>query len=392
MNSFSYLVPTKVIFGKDALESLGGELSACQSKKVLVLYGGGSVVKSGVLGKVTDILDQLKVSYVTLGGVQPNPILSKVYEAKELCLKEGVDFILAVGGGSTLDTAKALSLAVAEPDMDIWDFFMKKVSVTKRVPFGSVLTIAAAGSETSNSAVITNVETKEKRGSNTELYRPVFAILNPEFTYTLPKFQITCGVVDILMHTFDRYFSSQMDNEITDQIAEGLIRTVMMHGITAMNNPTDYKAMSEIMWCGSISHNGITGLGNVQDFSPHRIGRDISGIYDSAHGATLSVAWVGFANFVVKDNIQRFARYGRNVFGLQGTDEAVAKESIAKTTQFFVDLDMPITLTQLLGKEPTDKELEDLTLACMEGDKNAVYGTMHSFTYEDTLALYKSVR
>lgn len=392
MNSFSYVVPTKVIFGTDALSHLQEELEALGVKKVLVLYGGGSVVKSGVLDQVTAVLKGMNQPYLTLGGIQPNPLLSKVHEGRDLCLKEGVDFLLPVGGGSTIDTAKAISLAVGDPEAEVWDFFLKKKVPTKRIPLGAVLTISAAGSETSDSGVITNGDTKEKRGIHTPLFQPNFCLLNPEFTYTLPKFQISCGIVDILMHTLDRYFSAATDNELTDQIAEGLLRTVLHYGKIALDNPKDYKAMSELMWCGSISHNGLTGLGCNKDFSTHRLGRDLSGIYDSAHGATLSVAWVGLANFVVKDHVARFARYGRKVFDLEGSDQEVARQAIDKTAAYFQEIEMPITLTQLLGFAPTDQQLEELTMACLEGNKGTTFGTIHSFCYEDVLALYKTVR
>ncbi|MFI3250667.1 MAG: iron-containing alcohol dehydrogenase [Eubacteriales bacterium] len=392
MNSFTYLIPTKVIFGNDAMSKLGEQLLASNATKVLVLYGGGSVIKNGILAQATKALIDNKIAYVELGGVQPNPILSLVREGKELCIKEKVDFILSVGGGSTIDTAKAISLAVGNPTDDVWDYFCGKGAPKAAIPNGCVLTIAAAGSETSDSAVITNADTKEKRGMNSDLFRCTFAILNPEFTYTLPKFQVTCGIVDILMHTFDRYFSKDMDNETSDQIAEGLIRTVLQYGKQLAENPSDAKAASEIMWCGSLSHNGITGLGNIKDFSPHRLGRDISGLYDSAHGATLSVAWVGFANYTVASQTPRFARFGRNIFGLTGNDEQVAKEAIAKMTEFYASIDMPITLTELLGHPVTDEEIAEISLAVCQQDKNATFGTFFQFTYDDVVKLFTSVR
>ncbi len=393
MEQFSFYSPTRMIFGVDALTHLGGELTRVACKKVLVLYGSGSVKRSGVLGKVTATLEEAKIAYATLGGVQPNPILSFVHEAKAFAMKEGVDFILAVGGGSTLDTAKAVSLAVANPEVEVWDYFSRKQVPTKGLKVGSVLTIAAAGSESSDSAVITNTETVEKLGFNSELNRPDFAILNPEFTFTLPKYQVACGVVDIFMHTSDRYFSARCDNELTDQLAEGLMRTVFLYGKTAVDNPSDYKAMSEIMWAGSVSHNGMTGLGNERDFSVHRLGRDMSAIYDAAHGATLAVSWVGFANYTLKhgeNTVARFARYARNVWGLEGDDAQIAQEAIDKTRDYFLSLGMPITIRTLLDRAVTDQEIEELALAC-SGNKKEHFGVFYDFHHQDVLALYQSV-
>lgn len=392
MNSFTYLVPTKVIFGTDALTHLPAELANYAPKKVLVLYGSGSTVRTGVLGKVTDALDAAAVPYVAKGGVQPNPILSFVYSTLELCKAEGVDFILAVGGGSVLDTAKAVAHGIASPEVDVWDFYLGKATVTKTTPVASVLTIAAAGSETSDSSVITDEANQNKRGLSTEFNRPVFALLNPEFTHTLPKFQVACGVVDILMHTMDRYFAADCDNEITDQIAEGLMRTVMMFGQTAYADPTDAKAMSELMWCGSLSHNGITGLGNNRDFCPHQLGHGLSGIYNAAHGATLAVTWGAFANYVSKAHPERFARYGRNVLNIQGTDDAaVAQQAIDTTKAYFASLDMPLTLTQLLGHTPTDEEIETLVTTCSFGGTRTI-GSLQPMDEADMRAVYQSVR
>ncbi|MFI3253780.1 MAG: iron-containing alcohol dehydrogenase [Eubacteriales bacterium] len=391
MNSFTYSSPTRMIFGKDALDHLGAELKANDAKKVLVLYGGGSTVKSGVLGNVTEKLKAAGISYVEKGGVQPNPILSFLYECIDFAKAEKVDFILAVGGGSTIDTAKGISLALMNPEDDVWDFYTRKKAPVHGRRIGCVLTIAAAGSENSDSSVITNTETKEKLGMNFEYNRPAFAVLNPEFTYTLPKYQVACGVVDILMHTYDRYFTSEYNNDLTNELAEGLIRTVMKYGKTAVDCSTDYEAMSEIMWAGSVSHNGLTGLGAARDFSVHRLGRDLSAIYDCAHGATLSVSWVGFAYYTLAHDTGRFARYGRKVFGLEGDDATVAKEAIDKTRDFFVSLNMPITLTELLGREFTEQEVEELALAC-SANKTQTFGCFYNFTYEDVKKLYASVR
>ncbi len=388
MNDFTYSSPTRMIFGKNALDSLGEQLTDC--KKVLVLYGGGSTVKTGVLGKVTAELDKAGIAYVEKGGVQPNPILSFLYECIDFAKAEGVDFVLAVGGGSTIDTAKSISLALKNPDDDIWDFYTKKKVPVEGRRIGCVLTISAAGSESSDSAVITNTETKDKLGINFQCNRPEFAILNPEFTYTLPKFQIACGVVDIFMHTSDRYFSANCDNELTTQIAEGLMRTVFKYGKKAVDCSTNYEYMSELMWAGTVSHNGITGLGAARDFSCHRLGRDMSAIWDTAHGATLSVSWVGFAKYVYPHALPRFARYAREVWKLEGEDEVIAKEAILLTENYFKSLDMPVTLTEMLGREVSDQEVKDLATACCGAGES--FCTFHPLQHEDVLNIFQSVK
>lgn len=390
MNSFIYNSPTRMVFGKDSLDHLGEEIKKEGASKVLVLYGGGSTVKSGVLGKVTDKLKEAGIPYVEKGGVQPNPILSFLYECIDFAKAEKVDFILAVGGGSTIDTAKGTSIALANPDEDVWNFYNRSKVAKEGKRIGCVLTIAAAGSENSDSTVITNTETKDKFGMNYDCNRPAFAILNPEFTYTLPKYQIACGVVDIFMHTSDRYFAGNTNNELTSQIAEGLFRTVLKYGKKAIETPTDYETMSEIMWAGSVSHNGITGLGNDRDFSVHRLGRDMSAIWDSAHGATLSVAWVGFANYVYQKDLPRFARFAREVWGLTGDDAKIAKEGIDKTRDFFLSLDMPVTLTALLGREVSDQEVKDLAIACCTETES--FCTFTTLKQADVLAIYQSVK
>lgn len=391
MNDFSYVVPTKVIFGRDALSNLQEELAKYKPESVLVLYGSGSVIKNGVLDKVTKELENANISYFKHGGVKANPMLSFTYETIKLSRENNVDFVLAVGGGSVIDTAKVVAHGVANPDIDVWDFFTQAQKVEKTIPMATILTISAAGSETSNSAVLTNDETKVKRGLSTEFNRPLFCILNPEFTFTVPKYQIACGVVDILMHTFDRYFSKDYDNELTNQMAEGLMRTMFMYGKQGVENPTDYQAMSEIMWCGSVSHNGLTGLGNITDFSPHQLSHGLSGVYDTAHGAALSICWSGFADYCYKFDVPRFARYARNVFGLEGEDEAIAVEAINKTKEFFKSLGMPLTITEALEREPSDDELVELTELCTY-NKTRTIGSLKQLDYDDILNIYRNIK
>lgn len=392
MNDFTYLVPTKVIFGKTALEQLGIEIASYHPSKILVLYGSGSVVKNGILGQVTAVLDGADLAYVTRGGVKANPLLSFAHETVVFALEQGIDFVLAVGGGSVIDTAKSVAMGIANPEVDIWTFYEGNAQLTKTIPVATVLTISAAGSETSDSTVLTNVEIQSKRGFTSRLVCPVFSIMNPEFTHTLPTYQVACGVVDIMMHTLDRYFAAQHDNELTNQMAEGLLRTMMMYGKRAVENPCDAEAMSEIMWCGSVSHTGFTGLGAKKDFAPHQLSHGISAVYDATHGASLSVCWGGFANYVYHTEPARFARYARNVIGLTGDDDVqLAQDGIRATKEFFASLGMPLTLTELLGHTPTEEEIAHLTTLASFSSSRTI-GTFQVLRHEDIQKIYQSIR
>ena len=388
MNSFSYLVPTKVIFGKDALTHLYSEINVYSPKKVLVLYGSGSVVKSGILSQVTNILDDKNIAYISIGGVQANPILSFANETRDIAVNEGVDFILAVGGGSVIDTAKAIAHGIKLSDNNIWDIWTKKVEITSSVPVATILTISAAGSETSNSAVLTNSDISEKRGFSTPFNRPKFSLLNPEFTFSLPKYQVACGVVDILMHTLDRYFAADSNNEITSQIAEAILRTAFKYGKIAVNDPTNYEAMSELMWTGSLSHNDISGLGAIKDFSPHQLSHEISGLYGVAHGAALCLTWNGFANYIYKEKPDRFVRFAKNVFGFDGDNEIeLAKKSIDEVISYFKSMEMPTTFNELLGRHLTSEEIETLAQSCSFA-KTRVIGSLRPLDFDDMKAIY----
>ncbi|MFI3114984.1 MAG: iron-containing alcohol dehydrogenase [Clostridia bacterium] len=390
MKSFNQYAPTRIIYGTDALNHLSTQLKAYSPKKILVLYGGGSVVKSGVLEKVTKVLDAENFAYYTKGGVQPNPLLSFALEARDEAIKQGVDFVLAVGGGSVIDTAKGVAIGVANPDMDLWSIWTNKTPATKALPHANILTIAAAGSETSNSAVLTKEETKEKRGLSCDLNRPAFCILNPEFTHTLPKFQVACGVVDIMMHTMDRYFAVSDNNEMTDQIAEALLRVVLKYGKTVYENPADAQATSEIMWAGSLSHVGLTGLGSPGDWTPHKLSHELSAFYDATHGAALATTWNAFASSTYAKHPERFARYARNVFGFEGEDVAIAKQAIDATLAFFKSIDMPITIKELIGRVVTDEELDKLANSCsLQG--TLTVGTLEPRGEAGIRELYKSV-
>ena len=309
MNNFYYYTPTKVVFGKDTISKVGTMVKKQGSKKVLIHYGTGSVKRTGLLDRVKAALDAENIDYVELGGVVPNPRLSLVYKGIEFAKKENVDLILAVGGGSAIDSAKAIGYGVAN-EGDVWDFYDRKRTPKASLPVGVVLTIAATGSEMSDSSVITKDEGGIKRGCNNDLCRPVFAIMDPELTMTLPDYQTACGCTDIIMHTLERYFTSKGNMEITDSIAEGLIRTVMKNARILVKEPKNYDARAEVMWAGSLSHNGLTGCGNGgNDFATHGLEHEIGGMFDVAHGAGLAALWGSWARYVYKDCLPRFHRF-----------------------------------------------------------------------------------
>ena len=365
MNDFTYHVPTKVIFGRDTELQAGEAVRREGGHKVLVLYGGGSAVKSGLLGRVTGSLSGAGLEWEAVGGIRPNPLQGFAQQTVDRHREAGFDFVLAVGGGSVLDTAKAVAHGLARPGTPIWDYYLGRAEVTASLPKGSVLTIAAAGSETSDSAVLTNEATGEKRGLGSERNKPQFAIMNPALTCTLPPRQTACGIADIMMHTMDRYFSVDTDNAFTDAVAEALLRTTVEYGRAAMADPADYKARSEIMWCGSLSHNGLTGLGQPKDFSPHALGHELSGMFDIPHGESLSIMWPAWARYVVGSGPARFARFGRNVWGLAREDDAAcAAAAIAAVEGYFRELGMPVCFSQAEMGVQSDETLRELARRC----------------------------
>ena len=369
MEKFIYYAPTEVVFGKKTELEVGNLVKKYDGTKVLIVYGGGSVVKNGLLERVETTLKTSGISVVLWGGVKPNPRLSHAKAGVELAIKEQVDFILAVGGGSAIDTAKGIAHGTANPDADLWDIWTKRIPIEKSLPIGVILTISAAGSEMSDSAVLTNEELGKKSGLSTPLNRPKFAIMNPELTYTLPKYQIACGIADIMMHTLERYFIPNQNNRLTDEIAEGVLRTVIDNGRIAVQNPTDYDAMSEIMWCGSLSHNDLTGLGRGKDFCVHKFGHALSAKFDVAHGASLTTIWGHWANYVYENDLERFKHYAKAVWGIETEDaKCAAEEAIERTVAYFKEIGMPTSLSEL-GVGILDEEtLKALSLdATMEG-------------------------
>lgn len=394
MLNFSYCVPTKVVFGKDAELQLGAEITALGCKKVLVHYGSGSAKRSGLLDRIFASLQQAGIAYCELGGVQPNPRLSKVREGIALCKEQGVDFVLAVGGGSVIDSSKAICYAMANPDIDVWDIYMLKATPKACMPLGSVLTIAAAGSETSNSSVITDESDNRKRGYNNECCRPKFAIMNPELTYTLPQYQTMCGIIDIMMHTIERYFGKGDHCELTDTLAEGLVRTVMRQAYILHKNPRDYDARAEVMWAGSLSHNALTGLGRMPDFASHQLEHELSGMFDVAHGAGLAAIWPWWARYVYKHDVNRFARFAVNVMGCTPdfTDlEATALAGIAAFERFCHDVEMPTTLAELGIKDPTDAQIAEMAKKCSH-DHGRKIGQFVQLDYDDMIKIYNTAK
>ena len=390
MFGFQYYAPTKVVFGKGTEEKVAELIRQSGGNKVLIHYGSGSVVRSGLLQKVTDTLDKASVPYITLGGAVPNPRLKLVYEGIELCKKEGVDFLLAVGGGSAIDSAKAIGYGVTNPG-DVWDFYDGKRKAKACLPLGVILTIAATGSEMSDSSVITKEEGLIKRGYSSDYCRPRFAIMNPELTMTLPDYQTSCGCTDIMMHTMERYFTNGGNMEITDAVAEGLLRTVMSNAEILVRDPKNYDARAEVMWAGSLSHNGLTGCGNDGgDWMVHKLEHELGGLYDVAHGAGLAAVWGSWARYVYRDCLPRFKRFALNVMQVDpdGSDEKIALKGIAALEEFFRRINMPTNLREL-GVDASEGDLITMAKKCAVGVGGAK-GSAKLLTEADMLAIFKA--
>ena len=353
-----YNTPTHVYFGRETELLAGKVLRENGAKKVLLHYGSGSAEKSGLLSKIRKTLEENGIDYVELGGVRPNPRLSLARKGIDLCRSQGVDFILAVGGGSVLDSAKCIGYGVPY-DGDVWDFYGRKKMPEKRIPMGCVLTLSATGSEMSNSSVITNdeVSPNDKVGCNTELGRPVFALMNPELTYSVSRYQTGSGSTDIMMHTMERFFHNGPDLEMTDQVAAGILRTVITYTMKVFEDPCDYDARANIMWAGSLSHNGLTNMGfeSIGDWACHRLEHELSALYDVAHGAGLSALWSSWARYVKSTDPARFAKLGRLVFGIDDPDpDKAADKTIDAFEKTFIDFGMPVRISGL-GIDATDE-------------------------------------
>ena len=391
MKDFTYYAPTRIVFGKESEEKLPQLIRQYGGKKVLVHYGGGSAKRSGLLDKVFTMLDDAGIAYVELGGVVPNPVLSLVKEGIDLCQKEKVDFILAVGGGSVIDSSKAIGYGVGY-DGDVWDFWDGKAVPQSCLPIGVVLTIPAAGSEMSSSCVITNEDGMLKRGVNSDLCRCKFAIMNPERTYTLPPFQTAAGATDIMMHTMERYFSKYEDAMLTDAIAEALLRTVMKATKAVLAKSDDYTSRAAIMWAGSLSHNDLTECGTEKDFACHKLEHELSGLFGVTHGAGLAAIWGSWARYVMNRHMDRFVKFATEVMGVPKDHMekplATAMTGVRNLENFFHEIGMPTNIPELIGREATEAEIQKLVDKCSRGGKITI-GAMEVLKAEDMTAIYQ---
>ena len=369
MQNFVHFTPTEVVFGRDTESQAGALVHKWGGSRVMVVYGRGSVERSGLLDRVGESLKEAGLPYILFGGAKPNPTLEHAEAGAKLAVAEGVDFLLAVGGGSAIDTAKAIAHGAARPDCTLWQIWSGQEQMGNSLPVGCVLTIPAAGSEMSNSAVLTYEAIGKKCSTTTDLNRPKFAILNPALAVTLPRFQAACGVVDIMMHTLERYFIPGSHCRMTDELAEGLLRTVIEYGPEAVEDPGNYDAMAEVMWCGSLSHNGLTGHGRARDFSVHKLGHVLSAKYDATHGASLSAVWKAWAEYLYEYDVERFAHYARAVWGVGAEDPAeAARAGINATVEFFRQLGAPVNLRELGLENPNDGELMALAMDATRDD------------------------
>lgn len=392
MNGFTYYTPTKVVFGLGAEEQVGRLVREQKCSKVLIHYGSGSVKRTGLLDRIKASLDEAGVDYVELGGVVPNPRLSKAREGIQLCRTQGVDFLLAVGGGSVIDSCKCIGYGVAN-EGDVWDFYSTDREPEACLPIGTVLTIAAAGSEMSNSSVITNEEGWLKRDCSSDLSRPVFSILNPELTVTLPDYQTACGCVDIMMHTMERYFNGEPDNlALTDGISEALMRTVMENARILCREPGNLKARAEVMWAGSLSHNGLTGCGtDGGDWATHLLEHELGGMFDVAHGAGLAAVWGSWARYVCGEKPQRFAQFAHRIFGIpcQGDAMETALKGIEAMEDFYRSIGMPVNIREL-GCELTEEQIATLAEKCCFGGRTI--GLFKVLGKEDIREIYRMAK
>ncbi len=414
MQSFSYNTPTKVFFGENSESKTAALINEFFNTnygdsikpKVLVHYGQNHVIKSGLLSKILSLLDNEKIFHVELGGVVPNPHVELVREGINLCKKNDINFILAVGGGSVIDSAKAIGYGLANPEHDVWEYYDKTQEVHGCFPIGAILTISAAGSEMSNSSVITNNALKLKRGLNTEYCCCKFAILNPELTVSLPPYQTASGAVDILMHTLERYFAPERsyteDSEtpgpvgktvLTDRIAEGLMTTVIEATNKLIQSPQDYNARAEIMWASSLSHNGLTGCGGTGDWACHQMEHELGGMFDCAHGAGIAAIWATWARYVYTKCPERFASFARNVMKVSDSlsIEEQALAGITALENWFIKIGMPVSITELLGKEISDEQIHELAVKCSFFGKRKV-GGFYPLSIEQMKAIYKAAR
>lgn len=389
MENFNFYSPTKLIMQPNAEVVVGNEVIKYSKKVLFVHYGDDFFIRSGLYDKIMNSLKTAGLEIYEAAGIVPNPILEPVYRGIELCKAHGIGFILAVGGGSVIDTAKAIALG-AKYDGDVWDLYIGKGFVAEALPVGAVMTIAATGSEGSNGSVITNEKTNEKRDVMGDMIRPVFAIMNPEITFSLPIYQTACGIVDMLSHTMERYFSTSQNVELTDRLGEGLMTAIMNSGKMVMKEPNNYDARADLMLASILSHNGLTGIGRNQDWACHMMGAQISGHYNAVHGATLSILIPAWAAYVYKDNPDRFAQFAERVMGInvEGlSKEEAALQGIEKLKDFYRELGMPLTLKEIGIEDDSKFEAMAIAATLIFGP----IGCMKALTAADVTAIYKSV-
>lgn len=388
MLNFDYQNRTRIIFGKNEHRNIG-KLIKPYANKVLFHFGGQSIKKSGVYEDVINSLLENQIDFVELGGVKPNPRLSLVNEGIELCRKEKVDFILAVGGGSVIDSAKAIAIGVPY-NGDVWDFYCKDIEIKEAIPVATILTIPAAGSESSTGTVITNEEKQLKLSCGCELLRPLLSIINPELYFTLPKNQIANGISDMMSHIMERYFTNTSNTDLIDGLCESTLKTIMRNGLIIINDNKNYDAWAEIALSGNIAHNGLLGLGREQDWASHKIEHELSAIYDVAHGAGLSVITPAWMKYVYKENPHMFEQFAINVMGVESTSksqEEIINEGIEKLKSFYKKLELPTTLKELNINE-SNLELMAKKSTNFKDGKEILIGGLKKLNWEDVLAIY----
>ncbi len=386
MDNFTFWTPTRYVFGR-GVENKAGQLTASMlGRKVLMVYGGHSAQASGLLDRVRKSLNESSVEFEELGGIRPNPTDDKVREGIALMREKGLTALLAVGGGSVIDTAKAIAAGVPY-DGDFWDFYAGKAQITDALPLGVVLTIPAAGSEGSGNSVITRIDGMVKISIRTEVaLRPKFALMNPELTFTLPPFQTACGIADMMAHIFERYFSNTEGVEVTDRVGEGVLRTIIDQAPKVMADPRDYDARANIMWCGTLAHNGICGTGRKEDWASHAMEHEISAVYDVAHGAGLAVVMPAWMTFMAKNHPEKGAQLARELFGIKNDDDREAAiEGVMRLKQFFRSLNLPVTFEQLGIQNPDI----DLLVERLHKNKGATIGGYYPLTATETALIYR---
>lgn len=390
IKDFNYYAPTRVVFGRNSEDQLPELIKANGGERVLIHYGGGSAQRSGLLDKIFSMLQEAGIYYVELGGVVPNPLLSMVEKGIALCREEKIDFILAVGGGSVIDSAKAIGYGVGY-DGSVWDFWEGKAVPQSCLPIGVMLTIPAAGSEMSSSCVITKDEGLVKRGINSDLCRARFCIMNPERTYTLPPYQTAAGATDIMMHTMERYFSKYDEMTLTDAMAEALLRTVKDCAVEVLKHPEDYRNRAQIMWAGSLAHNDLTECGTEKDFATHRLEHELSALFGVTHGAGLAALWGSWARYVMPRHVSRFVQFAVNVMGVTNDfahPEETALKGIEAMEQFYRTIGMPTSIPELIGRKVTDEDIAEMVAKCSRGGTITV-GAMEVLQSSDMEAVYR---